>query len=117
MRLSGADALILPLADFGRPYLGISSKLYEYQAVGKPIICCGEGEPANYVRETKSGVVVVPGDYGSLARAVLHLRDDPDLARSLGESGRKYVEGHVSVEQVGLRMRRLFEGLLQDGRV
>ncbi|RLI19106.1 hypothetical protein DRO54_09120, partial [Candidatus Bathyarchaeota archaeon] len=35
--LSEADALILPLRDFGAPYLGISSKLYEYQAVGKPI--------------------------------------------------------------------------------
>jgi len=33
--LSEADALILPLRDFGRPYLGISSKLYEYQAIGK----------------------------------------------------------------------------------
>ncbi len=38
--LSEADALILPLKDYGHPYLGIPSKLYEYQSLGKPIICC-----------------------------------------------------------------------------
>jgi glycosyltransferase involved in cell wall biosynthesis len=65
--LSQADALILPLRDFGRPYLGISSKLYEYQAIGKPIICCADGQPAEYVRETRSGVVIKPGDHRTLA--------------------------------------------------
>ncbi len=41
--LSTADALILPLAEFKKPYRGMSSKLYEYQAVGRPIICCSKG--------------------------------------------------------------------------
>jgi len=58
--LTQADVLLLPLRDFGRPYLGISSKLYEYQAVGKPIICCAEGEPTRYVKEIISGIVVKP---------------------------------------------------------
>ena len=48
--LSHADALILPLVNFKTPYRGMSSKLYEYQAVGKPIICCSKGIPEVYVR-------------------------------------------------------------------
>jgi glycosyltransferase involved in cell wall biosynthesis len=111
--LNGADALILPLADFGRPYLGISSKLYEYQAVGKPIICCAYGEPADYVEETKSGIVVKPGDYESLARAVLYLKNNPGLADSFGESGRKYVDGNVSIEKIGLEMKDLLIRLIE----
>jgi len=67
--LNEADVLLLPLRDFGRPYLGISSKLYEYQAVGKPIICCAVGQPAAYVKETRSGIVVRPGDYKCLSES------------------------------------------------
>jgi len=102
--LSKVDALILPLRDFGRPYLGISSKLYEYQAAGKPIICCAEGQPAEYVKETGSGIVVKPGDYEALAKAVLYLRERLGVARELGENGRKYVEEMLSIEKIGSKM-------------
>ncbi|MGB9726466.1 MAG: glycosyltransferase family 4 protein, partial [Fervidicoccaceae archaeon] len=102
--LSEADALILPLRDFGRPYLGISSKLYEYQAVGKPIICCAEGQPAEYVKETESGVVVKPGDYRALANAIIYLKENPEVAERLGVSGRKYVERNLSIERIGREM-------------
>jgi colanic acid biosynthesis glycosyl transferase WcaI len=99
-KLTGkADALLLPLKDFGRPYLGISSKLYEYQAVGKPIICCAEGQPAEYVKETSSGVVVKPGGYEALANAILYLKENPRVAEKLGENGRKYVEDKLHVKK------------------
>ncbi len=112
--LCEADALILPLRDFGRPYLGISSKLYEYQAVGKPIICCAKGQPAEYVKETESGVVVKPGDYKALANATIYLKENPEAAERLGASGRIYVERNLSIEKIGVRMTRLFELVQKD---
>lgn len=112
--LSEANVLVLPLRDFGTPYLGISSKLYEYQAVGKPIICCGEGQPAEYVKETESGVVVKPRDYKALARAVLYLREDKDVAWKLGVSGARYVENNLSIEKTGSKMMTIFEKVLTD---
>jgi len=114
--LSGTDALILPLRDFGTPYLGISSKLYEYQAAGKPIICCAEGESARYVEETKSGIVVKPGDHEALAKAVLYLRENRELAEELGRNGRRYVEDKLSIEKIGLQMMEIFRALLMRGR-
>jgi len=107
--LSGADALLLPLRDFGRPYLGISSKLYEYQAAGKPIICCADGQPAKYIRETNSGIVIKPGNYEALAKAVLYLRENREIAGKLGVSGRQCVEGSLSLNKIGLRIIRAFE--------
>jgi len=107
--LSEADALILPLRDFGRPYLGMSSKLYEYQAAGKPIICCADGQPAEHVQMTGSGLVVKPGDYEALAKAVIWLKENPKLAWEMGENGRKYVEREASIEAIGLKMKTTFE--------
>ena len=107
--MNQADVLILPLKDFGKPYLGMSSKLYEYQAVGKPIICCAEGQPAEYVRNTDSGLVIPPGDHEKLAEAVIYLKENPGEAWKMGGKGREYVKLNASIEAVGLELRKAFE--------
>jgi glycosyltransferase involved in cell wall biosynthesis len=117
--LSKADVLILPLAPFftsGKPYRGMSSKLYEYQAVGKPIICCSKGVPSTYIEETRSGTVIVPGDFQALANAVLRLKQNPLLCQTMGENGRKYVENEASIESIGLKMETVFEHLCQNNK-
>jgi colanic acid biosynthesis glycosyl transferase WcaI len=107
--LNQADVLILPLKDFGKPYLGMSSKLYEYQAVSKPIICCAEGQPAEYVKKTNSGIVVPPGDHEKLAEAVIYLKENPDEAKKMGKKGREYVKLNASIKAIGLELRKAFE--------
>jgi len=89
-----------------------STRLYEYQAAGKPIICCSSGQPGRYVSETESGVVVKPGDYEALAKAILYLRENRDVAEKLGSSGRRYVERNLSMEKIGLRMMRVFQQVI-----
>jgi glycosyltransferase involved in cell wall biosynthesis len=110
--LARADALILPLVDFKKPYRGMSSKLYEYQAVGKPIICCSRGLPMEYVKETHSGLVVCPGDHDALAKAVLELKENPTLACEMGNNGRKFVESEASIEAIGLKIEAIFESII-----
>lgn len=111
--LNQADVLLLPLRDFGRPYPGISSKLYEYQAAGKPIICIAEGQPAKYVEETGSGIVIKPGDYRSLAEAIIFLKKNKHIAEELGVSGKQYVENHLSIEKIGQQMMNVFMNLVR----
>jgi glycosyltransferase involved in cell wall biosynthesis len=106
--LMNSDVLLLPLSGLENVEKGISSKLYEYQAAGKPIICCSSGMPGCYVSETNSGIVVEPGDYKSLANAVLFLKQNNDVAANLGASGRNYVENNVSIESIGLVMKNLY---------
>ncbi|MEM4949696.1 MAG: glycosyltransferase family 4 protein [Candidatus Jordarchaeales archaeon] len=112
--LNEADTVILPLKNFGKPYLGISTKLYEYQAVAKPIICCCEGQPADYVKETKSGIVIKPGDYKSLAKAIIYLKQNPEIARRMGLSGRCYVEANLTIDKIGFQMKKAFEILKHE---
>lgn len=109
--LNQADTLILPLRDFGKPYLGISSKLYEYQAAGKPIICCADGQAAKYTNEANSGIVIKPGDHEALAKAVIYLKKNPDATQIMGKKGRKNVENELSIAVIGLEMKRVFEAI------
>lgn len=110
-----ADSLILPLKDFNVPYPGISSKLYEYQALGKPIICCSEGQSAEYIKETRSGVVVKPGDHVALKDTILFLRDNPEAASRQGRSGRRFVEENVGYEQIGKQMIEAVKQVVSGG--
>ena len=112
--LMDANALLLPLSGLENIEKGISSKLYEYQAAGKPIICCSSGIPGRYVSDTGSGVVVKPGDYEALAKAVLYLRENRGVAEKLGESGRRYVENNLSVKNIGLKMIAVFNQVLRN---
>ncbi|HUK84844.1 MAG TPA: glycosyltransferase family 4 protein [Candidatus Acidoferrum sp.] len=110
--LAQADVLILPLVPFyksGTPYRGMSSKLYEYQAVGKPIISCSKGIPSEYVMETNSGIAINPDDHEALAKAVLELKQNPKIAELMGENGRKYVENEVSIEAIGLKIKEILQ--------
>lgn len=107
--LNQADVLVLPLVEFKKPYRGMSSKLYEYQAVGKPIICCSNGLPKDYVKESNSGLVVKPGDCEAFAKAVISLKENPVLAQMMGENGRKYVESEASIEVIGSKMITVFK--------
>jgi glycosyltransferase involved in cell wall biosynthesis len=102
--LCQADALLLPLKDFGRPYLGISSKLYEYQAAGEPILCAARGAPALHVLETRSGLVSRPSDYEALAKNTLELARSPEKAERMGTNGRSFVEHEASLEKIGLQL-------------
>jgi len=107
--LSEADALLLPLNGVGSIEMGLSSKLYEYQAAGKPILCCSNGQSGRYVSETGSGIVVKPGDHEALAKSVIYLRENPDVVAEMGTSGRRYVKNNLSIVQVGLRMKQVLE--------
>jgi glycosyltransferase involved in cell wall biosynthesis len=111
--MCSADALILPMRDYGHGYSGLPTKLYEYQAVGKPIICVCEGVPVDYILETESGVVVKPGDYAALAKKIVSLKNNPEVASKLGENGRRHVETEESVQAIGLKVKKLLEAIIK----
>ncbi|NIA69678.1 glycosyltransferase family 4 protein [Pelagibius litoralis] len=69
-------------------------KLFEYMAVGRPIIASRIGQTAEVIADGRNGVLVPPGDADALAEAVMILRCEPDIARRLAaaaaEEGRKH---------------------------
>jgi putative colanic acid biosynthesis glycosyltransferase WcaI len=85
--LAACDALLLALRPDPLFDITIPSKLYEYMAAGKPILCSVRGEAAGLVASSKCGLTVNPSDGSALAGAVRRLMDDPSLCRTLGANG------------------------------
>ena len=90
-RLLAADALLVAL----RASLSdvVSSKLFDYCALGRPVIVAADGE----TRRLAEGAALLapPEDPGALAAAVRELRGDPELGRRLGERARERARDYL----------------------
>jgi glycosyltransferase involved in cell wall biosynthesis len=63
--------------------------LLEAMSLGKPVVASTTGGIPEVVADQETGLLVPPGDAGSLALAVSRLLRDPALARAMGEAGRR----------------------------
>ena len=106
--LGTADVFVLPMAGMSFVDLGLPTKVFEYQAYGKPIICVSGGEPARYVESTKSGLIVKPKDAGGFAESIIRLFKDRSAGAELGMNGREYVSECLTSERIGERMYDIF---------
>ena len=93
-RLSKATALVFPsLRDCG------GAVILEAFACGVPAIASDWGGPQDYITP-ETGVLVEPREreqfIDGLARAMIKLGDDPEVALSMGEAARAYVEANFS---------------------
>jgi glycosyltransferase involved in cell wall biosynthesis len=113
--LAACDAFLLVLRKHPLFEITIPSKIYEYMAAGKPILCSVEGEAAALVSSSRCGLVVKPSDGEALAAAVEKLREDPALCREMGESGKRCAHEPFSRDSLMAGYAELVEGLASAG--
>ncbi|TDB83287.1 glycosyltransferase [Actinomadura sp. KC216] len=83
----GAMAGLALLHDEPNYRHSMPTKVVEYMARGVPVITTPNPPAVDIVEPAACGLVVPFGDPESAAKAVLRLRDDPDLRTALGERG------------------------------
>lgn len=102
--LAAADLLVAPFAPDRDPVRAYQFakhgmwwspvKVFEYMAMGKPIVASAAGPVPEYL--TQSAIAVPPGEVVSLARGVTRLLEDPELAATLGRRARKRLLKHYT---------------------
>lgn len=90
----------------------LPSKIATYLASGRPIVASLSVEtPAARLLEESGGALVVPADRADLlAQAMTRLRDDEELRRRLGASGRAFAIAHLDKEVALPRLEQAFVG-------
>ena len=113
-RLAAAsDACLTIFKDV--PVLATNSpnKLFDTFAAGRPAIVNTDGWQRELV-ERGAGLFARPGDPADLAAQVLALRDDPALAKRLGEGARRLAEEEFDRRLLAERLRAVLEVGLMD---
>ena len=84
-----ADALLVSLKKEAIFSMTIPGKLQSYLTAGKPILAALDGEGADLVRSSRSGLTCAAGDAAGLAAIVLKLFELPAVERDqMGQNGR-----------------------------
>ena len=101
--LSLAYATIIPLRRLDLFKSALPSKMFESMATSRPIVASLWGEAADLIENAGCGLVVPPQDPLALRDAVERLAAAPQLARELGDKGRKYVAAHFDRRVIATR--------------
>jgi colanic acid biosynthesis glycosyl transferase WcaI len=90
----------------------MASRVYNYMAAGKPVIgiCEPGSELAKIIEEDDVGQRVESGDAEGLVRAIVGLRDSPELLANMSDNARKAAVAKYSPEIVLPRFRAAFIG-------
>ena len=89
--LAAADIAIYPYRDTLINRAKCSIKVLEYMTMGKAIVTTRVGQNLEYLEHGQSGILAAPGDVHAFAGALLHLLENPDLARRLGENAARRI--------------------------
>jgi colanic acid biosynthesis glycosyl transferase WcaI len=110
--LAAGDIHVVPLKR-GLAWSSVPSKLYSILAAGRPLVASVDAgtEVARTVERAGAGLAVPPDDAEAFTKAVRLLLDDPDQARAMGASGRRFVEEWASPAVVAEAYDRLFTEL------
>lgn len=95
------NASIIPLKRLDLFKGAIPSKIFENLALKKPIILGVEGEAEElFIQQGKCGVSFTPEDSKDLAKQILHLYNNPNLVKELGENGLAYVSENFNRDKI-----------------
>lgn len=72
-------------------FFGSPTKLFEYMAMGQPVIASAVGQLKNIIRHGENGYLIAEGDSEALARYILESVDNQVLAQKIGDGARKTV--------------------------
>ncbi|MFJ4443738.1 glycosyltransferase family 4 protein [Pseudomonas sp. NPDC089422] len=106
--ISAADICLVTLQDIPLFEGAIPTKLLDYMACGKPVLCGVRGEAAQIVETAEAGVVFAPNDERQLAVLIQELMDDEPRRRQMGANG----AAHVLKNFEASKSREAMESLL-----
>jgi phosphatidylinositol alpha-1,6-mannosyltransferase len=102
------DVLVLPVLEMNDDVEGFGIVALEAAAAGKPVVATRVGGIPDAIEESKSGILVAPGDYKSLSEAILSVLSDRSAASTMGEYGRRRVANYFAWRVVVARYEREF---------
>jgi glycosyltransferase involved in cell wall biosynthesis len=96
--LAACDILVSPHLGFsgGKPFFGSPTKLFEYMAMGRPVVASAIGQIATILSDGENALLFEAGDVDGLLAAIKRLASDPLLRDRLGSVARHDVTAHYT---------------------
>lgn len=103
------DVFVLPSLWEGLPYV-----LMEAAALAKPVVVTDIDGVNELVKNMETGILVPPKDPESLARAVIYLLQNKEVASKFGENFRKDIKSRYSLSRMVYETEKLYLRLYKE---
>ena len=101
---SAIDIFVLPSL---REALGVV--ILEAMALEKPIVATKVGGIPEIITDGVTGFLVPPKDFKALAEKISYLLKNPELAKTMGKTGRKYIQERFNDKEAILEHENLYK--------
>lgn len=112
--LAAADtciAILKPIPLYATVY---PNKVFDYMAAGRPVILAIAGVIREVIEQAGAGIPVTPGDPDELAQAILSLAQEPQRGKTMGLSGRQYLQNHFNRPILTEKLACIFENAISE---
>jgi len=99
-------ALLKPIGDYADSY---PSKLFDYMALGLPVLASDLSLLKAVIEPNQCGFCVSAYDAEALAEKMIVLIENPDLVKRMGQNGRKAVKEQYNWVVEAQKMRELYQ--------
>jgi glycosyltransferase involved in cell wall biosynthesis len=107
--LKASNVFVLPSY-----FEGLPRSVAEAMAAGLPVIATAVSGTPELVDNGVTGLLVPPKDYKALGDAIVRLKNDKDLANSMGNAGKKKAYENYDVNHVASQMADLYKKILHE---
>ena len=108
-----AEIVLIPYADNPNCHTTVPSKLYEYMAVGKPIVATRFPGISEILNHKSNGLLYKANSLNDFTDCILQLLNDSDLAESLSLKAQKDFVSIYSPEKNWSRLISLYDSILK----
>jgi len=84
----------------------------EAMKLGKPVVGARSGGTVELIKNGVNGLLYTPGDYKELAEKIIYLYEHPEIAKQMGENGKKWAEQQFTEERYGNEVFALLKQLV-----
>lgn len=92
------------------------TKFFEYMNVGLPIICSNFPLWEEFIEKHKCGIVVDPYDETEINEAIEYLRNNQEVAKKMGESGKRAVIEELNWDTEAKKLTNWYAELLHHSQ-
>ena len=112
--MTTSDICLLPHVSTPHTETTVPHKLFQYMAVGQPILTTDVMPLRRIIDDTEAGIVAGANQPEDIARAVCDLYDNPELAEALGQNGRYAVENQYNWSRDAARLQDIYASVVTE---
>ncbi len=114
-RVLQAKIGIIPLPNLPKFRRNVPTKLFEYMALGMPVVLSDLPASRPFVGDGECAIMVAPDDYNAYADAIIRLLHDPNLYYKMGHAGQQRVRELYNWDIEVQRLLSVYTDLLGKG--